>query len=76
MTAYTSKSIYSKATERKLAQVDHILCTCPETHNYELAGQPNFGDVDAESEMVDVAYVCAPVSSEFPNNQRSSTSDF
>lgn len=62
MTAYTSKSIHSKSTERKLAQVDHILCKCPESHNYELAGQPNFGDVDLDSEMVDVSYVCSAVS--------------
>jgi len=58
--AYTSKTVFSKATGEKLSQIDHITCICPESHNYEIATQ-HYGDSDAENDVLDISYVCAPL---------------
>lgn len=60
-TAYKSRTVFSKTTGEKVNQLDHVECFCPKTHTYEMANQ-NFGDLDADAEVMDVTYSCAPVS--------------
>lgn len=60
-TAYKSRTIFSKESGEKLNQLDHVECLCPNHHTYEMANQ-HFGDLNAEKEVMDVSYTCAPVS--------------